>query len=79
MKREKEATLLSKIRDIGLFFFLGGLLILLVYGAGLILSASETPLIIRLGVLAMLMGVVILITTLIKEQYIESDDSPERG
>jgi hypothetical protein len=72
-------THLPTIRDIGLFFFLGGLLILLVYGAGLILAESETPVIIRLGILGMLIGVVILIATLIKEQYNESDDGLDRS
>jgi hypothetical protein len=67
------------LRDIGLFFFLGGLLILLSYGAGKILSESETPVIIRLGVLGMLIGVIILIATLVKEQYNESDDGLDRG
>lgn len=35
----------------------------------MILAASETPMIIRLGVLGILIGFVILIATLIREQY----------
>lgn len=67
-------THLPALRDIGLFFFLGGLLILLAYGAGKILAADETPAIIRLGILGILIGFVILIATLVKEQYNESDE-----
>jgi hypothetical protein len=62
------------LRNIGLGLFLGGLLILLVYGTAMILAAGETPVIIRLGILGILIGFVILIVTLIKEQYNESDD-----
>ena len=61
------------LRNIGLGLFLGGLLILLVYGTAMILAASETPVIIRLGILGILVGSVILIATLIKEQYSEND------
>jgi hypothetical protein len=67
------------LRNIGLGLFLGGLLILLGYGAAKILAASETPVIIRLGVLGILTGAVILIATLVKEQYNESDDGVDRG
>ncbi|GBE18121.1 hypothetical protein BMS3Abin16_00713 [archaeon BMS3Abin16] len=66
---KKGSDFLPIIRNIGLFFFLGGLLILLAYGTAMILAASETPMIIRLGVLGILIGFVILIATLIREQY----------
>ncbi len=61
------------LRNIGLGLFLGGLLIILAYGTAKILAASETPMIIRLGVLGILIGSVILIATLIREQYSEKD------
>ena len=61
------------LRDIGLGLFLGGFLILLAYGTAMILAASETPVMIRLGVLGILTGVVILIAPLIREQYGEKD------
>jgi|GEM_PF-3791904 len=62
------------LKNIGLGLFLGGLLILLVYGTAMILAASETPIAIRLGILGILVGSVILIATLIREQYSENDD-----
>ncbi|MFQ5976209.1 MAG: hypothetical protein ACE5J5_07845 [Candidatus Hydrothermarchaeales archaeon] len=66
------------LRDVGLVFFLGGLLILLGYGAVKMLAASETPGLIKLGFFAVLIGVVILIITLIQEQYTEDDESVDR-
>ncbi len=61
------------LRNIGLGLFLGGLLILLIYGAFEILMAGETPLLIRIGLLGTLAGLLILIATLIQEQYSEND------
>jgi hypothetical protein len=63
--------ILPTLKDLGLWSFLGGLLILLVYGAGKILATAETPLLIRVGILGMVVGFVILLLTLIKEQYKE--------
>ncbi len=61
------------LRNIGLGLFLGGLLILLVYGMAMILAAGETPVIIRLGILGIIIGFIILLITLVKEQYGEKD------
>jgi hypothetical protein len=61
------------LRNIGLLFFLGGLMILLGYGAVMILATTETPVPVRLGILAMLIGFVVLLATLIREQYMEAN------
>jgi hypothetical protein len=37
------------LRNIGLYFFLGGILILMSYGAVKILSTTETPMPVKLG------------------------------
>ncbi len=66
------------LRDVGLFLFLGGLLVLLGFGAVKMLEAPRTPLAVRLGLLAVFLGVVLLFITLIKEQSKEDDDGVDR-
>lgn len=66
------------LRDIGLFLFLGGLLVLLGFGAVKMLEAPGTPLPVRLGLLAVFLGVVLLFITLIKEQSEEDDEGVDR-
>ncbi len=66
------------LRDIGLFLFLGGLIVLLGFGAVKMLEAPGTPLAVRMGLLAMFLGIVLLFITLIKEQSEEDDEGVDR-
>jgi hypothetical protein len=69
---------LPTLRNIGLALFLGGLLILLGYGGVEILIAAETPFVLKLGFLAILIGILVLIITLIKEQTTEDEEGVDR-
>ncbi len=51
---------------------------LLGFGAVKMLEASGTPLPVKLGLLAMFLGVVLLFITLIKEQSKEDDEGVDR-
>ena len=69
---------MPSLRNVGLTFFLGGLLILLGYGGVEILVSADTPFVIKLGVLALGLGILILIITLIKEENEEDDEGVDR-
>ncbi len=51
---------------------------LLGFGAVKMLEAPETPLTIRIGLLAMFFGIILLVITLIKEQSEEDDEGVDR-
>ena len=60
---------MEKLQTLGVIVFVAGILILTAYGLYMFLIAEDIPLIIRIGLAAMGIGVVIVILALVRERY----------
>ena len=59
---------MDKMQTIGVIAFLAGIIMLTAYGLYIFLIAEEIPLIIRVGIAVMSIGIVIVIVALIRER-----------
>lgn len=66
------------MRDTGLVFFVGGIIILVGYGTFKLTIASKAPLPIMIGILGIIVGAAILLISLIKERVKEGDEGADR-
>ncbi len=69
---------MPSLRDVGLGFFFSGVLILLGFGILEMLKTPDTPWMIRIAFIVILVGIVIIMITLVQEQHKEVDDGVGR-